>query len=237
MHNTINEALEMIDKLLPQIEKKDREIIICPNYTILYQLSKVFENTELKLGSQNMYYEEKGAYTGEISPVFLKDAGVTHVIIGHSERRHVFGEDDESINKKIKTAIEYGLNPILCVGEVLLEREKGITLEVIKEQIEKGLLNLKEESLKNLIIAYEPVWAIGTGKTATKEDANEVIGYIRKLLKDSFSENLGSKTRILYGGSVKPSNIKELMGMSEIDGVLVGGASLKADEFAKIINY
>ena len=237
MHNTISEALEMVEVLLPLIEDKDREVVICPNFISLQEVSKMLVNTRLKLGAQNMYYEDKGAYTGEISPVFLKEVNVTYVILGHSERRHIFGEKNDLINNKVKAALKYGLSPIMCVGETLGEREKGTTLNVIKNQIEGGLAGLKGNPLEKLVIAYEPVWAIGTGKTATKEDANEVIGYIRKILTDNFGQQIGNSTRILYGGSVKPSNIKELMEMDEIDGALVGGASLKAEDFAKIINY
>jgi triosephosphate isomerase len=237
MHNTISEALELVKALLPLIEEKDREVVICPSFISLPEVSKLLVNTRLKLGAQNMYCEDKGAYTGEVSPVFLKEVNVTYVILGHSERRHIFGEKDELINNKVKVALKYGLSPIMCVGETLDEREKGTTLDVIKSQVESGLEGLKGESLEKLVIAYEPVWAIGTGKTATKEDANEVIGYIRKLLTDNFGQQIGNNTRILYGGSVKPSNIKELMKMDEIDGALVGGASLKAEDFAKIVNY
>ena len=184
-----------------------------------------------------MHYEDKGAFTGEVSPVFLKEIGVKYIILGHSERRHIFKESNDLVNKKIKSALRHKLQPILCVGETLEEREKDVTFDVIREQVLCSLGDLKSDDLKDLIIAYEPVWAIGTGKTATKEDANEAIGYIRKLLKDSFGEDTALNTRILYGGSVKPDNIKDLMAMEEIDGALVGGASLKALDFSKIVNY
>ena len=237
MHNTIEEALHMVDELLPLIKNEDREVIICPSYVSLSEISKALGDAKINLGAQNMHYEDKGAFTGEVSPVFLKELKVAYVILGHSERRHVFGEDNNLVNCKVKAAIKHDIAPILCVGETLEEREKGITLDIIKEQLLEGLQGLNGGDLRNLVVAYEPVWAIGTGKTATKEDANEVIGYIRKLLWDSFGRDIGDGTRILYGGSVKPSNIRELMEMDEIDGALVGGASLKAKDFSQIINY
>ena len=237
MHNTIEEALHMVDELLPLIKNEDREVIICPSYVSLSEISKALGDAKINLGAQNMHYEDKGAFTGEVSPVFLKELKVAYVILGHSERRHVFGEDNNLVNCKVKAAIKHDIAPILCVGETLEEREKGITLDIIKEQLLEGLQGLNGGDLRNLVVAYEPVWAIGTGKTATKEDANEVIGYIRKLLWDSFGRDIGDGTRILYGGSVKPSNIRELMEMDEIDGALVGGASLKAGDFSQIINY
>lgn len=237
MHNTVSETLDTLKELLPLTKKNDIDIIICPSFISLYEASKLLTDTIINLGAQNMHYEDKGAYTGEVSPVFLKEIGIDYIILGHSERRHIFGENNALINKKVKAALKHNLHPILCVGETLEEREKNITFDIIKEQIECSLADLKGENLENLIIAYEPVWAIGTGKTATKEDANEAIGYIRKLLSESFGKETAQNTRILYGGSVKPDNIKELMGMEEIDGALVGGASLKAQDFAKIINY
>lgn len=237
MYNTIGEARELVQALVPLIEDKDREVVLCPGFVCLFEISKLLKGTNIKLGAQNMYHEDKGAFTGEISPLFLKEVGVTYVILGHSERRHIFGEKDELINNKVKAALLHGLSPILCVGETLNEREAGITYNVIENQIDGSLAGLQRENLENLVIAYEPVWAIGTGKTATKEDANEVIGYIRRLLLRNFGEKVGNETRILYGGSVKPGNIKELMEMEQIDGALVGGASLKAEDFAKITSY
>lgn len=237
MHNTISEAKHLIESLLPLIEKRDREVIVFPSFVCLSEAAKLIKDSEVALGAQNMHYEDKGAYTGEVSPVFLKELGVSYVILGHSERRHIFGENNELIKNKVKAALKHGLSPILCVGETLEERENNITYEIIKTQIYEGLSGLENENLAKLVIAYEPVWAIGTGKTATKEDANEVIGYIRKLLSEKLGDEVASNTRILYGGSVKPDNIKELMKMEEIDGALVGGASLKAEDFSKIANY
>ena len=237
MHNTISESYEMLKELMPLISKKDREIIICPNYVSLSEISKFLTNSSIELGSQNMFYEDKGAYTGEVSPLFLKEIGVKYVILGHSERRQIFGESDELVNKKVKAALRHNINPILCVGETLDEKEKAITFKVIEKQVRYGLDGLSNKDLVKFVIAYEPIWAIGTGKTATKEDANEVIGYIRELLGKIFNDEIVAGIRILYGGSVKPDNIKELMEMSEIDGALVGGASLKPVDFAKIINF
>lgn len=237
MHNTVKETLNTLKELLPLIINEDADIIICPNYISLNKASEFLGDTVVKLGAQNMHYEDKGAYTGEVSPVFLTEIGVKYIILGHSERRHIFGESNALVNKKVKSALKHNLNPILCVGETSEEREKNITFDVIKEQILYSLADLKDENLESLIIAYEPVWAIGTGKTATKEDANEAIGYIRKLLAEYFGERTATNTRILYGGSVKPDNIKDLMAMEQIDGALVGGASLKALDFSKIINY
>jgi triosephosphate isomerase len=189
------------------------------------------------VGAQNMYFEKEGAFTGEISPVQLIDAGAKFVIIGHSERRHIFGEKDELINKKVKAALSYGLTPILCVGELLEEREAGKTMDVNKKQIVEGFKGLSEEEASKVIIAYEPVWAIGTGKTATPEDADEVHSFIRKVLEELYSKNLAESIRILYGGSVKPENVDGLMAKENIDGVLVGGASLKVDSFTRIVKF
>lgn len=237
MHNTVKETLSTLKELLPLVRNEEADIIICPNFVSLSEASVFLSDSAVNLGAQNMHYEDKGAFTGEVSPVFLKEIGVKYIILGHSERRHIFKESNDLVNKKIKSALRHKLQPILCVGETLEEREKDVTFDVIREQVLCSLGDLKSDDLKDLIIAYEPVWAIGTGKTATKEDANEAIGYIRKLLKDSFGEDTALNTRILYGGSVKPDNIKDLMAMEEIDGALVGGASLKALDFSKIVNY
>ncbi len=237
MYNTIEESIKMLEELLPLINEKDREVIVCPGFISLPEVSKLLSHTSIALGAQNMYFEDKGAYTGEVSPLFLKEIGVAYVILGHSERRHVLGENDALINKKVAAALRNGINPILCVGETLEEREKGFTFDIIKRQLTNGLTGLDDDLSEELVIAYEPVWAIGTGKTATKEDANLVIGQIRSLMADIYSHDIANNIRILYGGSVKPGNIKELMGMPEIDGALVGGASLKAKDFAEIINY
>jgi len=238
MNKTIGEAIELAQKLVESLKDvNDRDILICPPFTALYSVYQVIKGTNIKLGAQDVFYENSGAFTGEISPIMLKDVGCEYVIIGHSERRHIIGETDELINKKIKAAINNGLKTILCVGELLEEREAGKTLEVVKTQIEKGLNGVSKEEMKNVVIAYEPVWAIGTGKTAKPEDAQEVHAYIRELLSKLYSKEIADETIIQYGGSVKASNIDSLMAMPDIDGALVGGASLVAEEFTRIVKF
>ncbi len=237
MNKTPKEAEELINKLKPLVQNAAAEIVVCPTFVALSDAIKVVQGSNIKVGAQNMHHQDSGAYTGEISPVSLKSMNIEYVILGHSERRQYFKESNEEINKKVEAALKNGLKPILCVGETLDERENGTTFDVIAEQVKKCLVGLEHHNIENLVVAYEPVWAIGTGKTATKEDANEVIGFIRQQLKEVLNEKLSLNTRILYGGSVKSSNIKELMEMPEIDGALVGGASLKAEEFAKIAVY
>lgn len=237
MNKTNSEAMELIEKLIPLVKGASCDVVVCPVAICLSDAVKAAKGTNVKVGGQNMYHKDSGAFTGEVSPVMLKEIGVEYVILGHSERRQYFKETDEDINLKTKAAMDHGLKPIVCVGETLEEREKGITFDVIKTQLTGSLKELDSAKLDLLVIAYEPVWAIGTGKTATSEDANEVIGFIRKQLAAIISEKTAEETRILYGGSVKGSNAKELMGMSEIDGALVGGASLEAVEFSNIVNY
>jgi triosephosphate isomerase (TIM) len=238
MNKTTGEAIELAQKLVESLKDvNDREILICPPFTALYSVYQVIKGTNIKLGAQDVFYENSGAFTGEISPIMLKDVGCEYVIIGHSERRHIIGETDELINKKIKAAINNGLKTILCVGELLEEREAGKTLEVVKTQIEKDLNGVSKEEMKNVVIAYEPVWAIGTGKTAKPEDAQEVHAYIRELLSKLYSKEIADETIIQYGGSVKASNIDSLMAMPDIDGALVGGASLVAEEFTRIVKF
>lgn len=237
MNKTPKEAVELINLLKPLVQSAVAEIVVCPTFVALSDVLKVVQDSNIKVGAQNMHHQDNGAYTGEISPVSLKSMNIEYVILGHSERRQYFRESNEEINKKLAAALKNGLKPILCVGETLDEREKGITFDIIAEQVNKCLAGLQQHNLEALVVAYEPVWAIGTGKTATKEDANEVIGFIRQQLKEVLNEKLSLNTRILYGGSVKSSNIKELMEMPEIDGALVGGASLNAEEFAKIAIY
>lgn len=237
MNKTVGESVKLVKELMPLVKNAEAEVVVCPTFISLNEVVKTVEGSNIGVGAQNMYYKDSGAFTGEISPAALKDMKVDYVILGHSERRQYFKEDDAEINKKILAALSHGLKPILCVGETLEEREKGITMKVIEAQVGGSLAGMEGKSLDNLIIAYEPVWAIGTGKTATSGDANEVIGYIRKLLREKLGDKVADNTRILYGGSVKSSNIKELMSMPEIDGGLVGGASLEAEEFAKIVNY
>ncbi|HWR61557.1 MAG TPA: triose-phosphate isomerase, partial [Clostridia bacterium] len=226
MNKTVSEAVKLVEDLKPLVGGAAAEVVVCPTFVCLSEVAKVSENSNIGVGAQNMYYKESGAYTGEISPVFLKDMKVEYVILGHSERRQYFNETDSEINKKVIAALDHKLKPILCVGETLEQREKGTTFDVIAAQVRGCLEGLKGRNLDDLIIAYEPVWAIGTGKTATSQDANEVIGFIRKQLAELLGGETAEKTRILYGGSVKSSNTKELMSMPEIDGALVGGASL-----------
>ncbi|MEO2069520.1 MAG: triose-phosphate isomerase [Desulfurobacteriaceae bacterium] len=234
MHKTVPEALDFVRELKKVVEDvNDRDILICPPFTALYPVSNEIIGTNIKLGAQNMYFEEKGAFTGEISPLMLKDVGCSYVILGHSERRHIFGETDELINKKVLSAIDHGIIPILCVGEKLEEREAGETEKVIEKQVKEGLKSVSKDS--DFVIAYEPVWAIGTGKTATPSLAEEVHQFIREVLASMFGKEKANSVRILYGGSVKPENAEGLLKMENIDGALVGGASLKAESFAKIV--
>ena len=231
------EAIEMINELTPLVKDTKNEVILCVPYTDLFYALLTAQNTNIKIGAQNMHFEESGAYTGEVSGKMLKSINVEYVIIGHSERRQYFTEKDETVNKNIKAAFKYGLKPIVCVGETLEQREAGKAVDVITKQTELALEGLNNEQVENTIIAYEPIWAIGTGKTATSEDANNAIKEIRNKISEIYGEETASKVIIQYGGSVKSSNAKELFNMSDIDGGLVGGASLKAEEFSKIVNY
>ena len=232
-----NETINFIEQFAPLVKDTKNEVILCVPFTDLFYALLHVQGTNIKIGAQNMHWEEKGAYTGEVSAQMLKSIGTEYVIIGHSERRQYFAETDETVNKKIKSALTVGLKPIVCVGETLEQRENGKTEEIVTNQVEKAFNNLKAEDLKNIIIAYEPIWAIGTGKTATKEEANETIAQIRKKVAEMYGQNNANEIIIQYGGSVKASNAKELFEMSDIDGGLVGGASLKPDEFSKIVNF
>lgn len=232
-----SEAIEFIEGIAPLVKNSEAEIILCVPYTDLFYSLLTAQNTNIKIGAQNMHFEEKGAYTGEVSGKMLKSIGVEYVIIGHSERRQYFNETDETVNKKIKAAFDNELKPIVCVGETLEQREAKQTKEVITKQTELALQGLTQEQVENTIIAYEPIWAIGTGKTATSEQANDAIKSIRDKICQIYGQNVGNGVIIQYGGSVKSSNAKEIFEMSDIDGGLVGGASLKPDEFAKIVNY
>ena len=232
-----NEAIAFIEELIPLVKDTENEVILCVPYTDLFYALLTAQNTNIKIGAQNMHFEESGAYTGEVSGKMLKSINVEYVIIGHSERRQYFNETDETVNKKVKAAFQYGLKPIVCVGETLEQRENGKTEEIITKQTEIALEGLTGSQLESTIIAYEPIWAIGTGKTATKEDANNSIKAIRNKIAEIYGQTVADGVIIQYGGSVKSTNAKELFEMSDIDGGLVGGASLKADEFAKIVNY
>ena len=232
-----NEAISMITELEPLVKDTKNEVILCVPYTDLFYALLTAQNTNIKIGAQNMHWEEKGAYTGEVSAQMLKCINVEYVIIGHSERREYFGETDETVNKKIKAAFRTGLKPIVCVGETLNQKEEGKATEVITTQTKLALEGLTNEQVEHTIIAYEPIWAIGTGKTATSEDANNSIKEIRQEIAKNYGQETASRVIIQYGGSVKAVNAKELFSMSDIDGALVGGASLNVEEFSKIINY
>ena len=232
-----NEAINFIEEISGYIKDTENEVVLCVPYTDLFYSLLTAQGTNIKIGAQNMHWEEKGAYTGEISGSMLKSIGVEYVIIGHSERRQYFAETDETVNKKVKAALVNGLKPIVCVGETLEQREAGKTAEVITSQTEKALDGLTSEDVEKIIIAYEPIWAIGTGKTATSEDANNTIKEIREKIAKIYGQNTSERVIIQYGGSVKSTNAKELFEMSDINGALIGGASLKVEEFAKIVNY
>ena len=232
-----NEAMDFISNLEPLVKDVEDEVVLCVPYIDLFYTISMVQNTNIHIGAQNMHWEEKGAFTGEVSGEMLKKINTEYVIIGHSERREYFAETDETVNKKIKSAIKNSLKPIICVGETLVEREEGKAEEKLRRQTKMALLDLTKEEVENMIIAYEPIWAIGTGKTATSEDANETIKWIRNEVMKLYGEETGKKIRILYGGSVKPENAKELFSMSNIVGALIGGASLNVDDFYKIIDY
>ena len=232
-----NETIQFIEDLAPLVKDTEHEVILCVPYTDLFYALLTAQNTNIKIGAQNMHFAESGAYTGEVSGKMLKSINVEYVIIGHSERRQYFNETDETVNKKVKAAFENGLKPIVCVGETLEQREAGKVEEIITNQTKLALDGLTNEQVENTIIAYEPIWAIGTGKTATKEDANDAVKAIRKKIAEIYGQNVADGVIIQYGGSVKSSNANELFSMSDIDGALVGGASLKVDEFQKIIKF
>jgi len=238
LFKSIAEATSLVTELKTLVAKtKNVEIVVAPVFTALDRVSESVSGSNINVAAQNCFWEEEGAFTGEVAPKLLKDAGCSHVIIGHSERRQYFAETDGTVNKKTKAAIAAGLTVIVCVGETLAERELEKTFSVIENQIKFGLEGFSPEVVTRVIIAYEPVWAIGTGKTASDEQAQEVHFFIRNLLTRLFGQSTADAVRILYGGSVKPDNVKGLMAQSDIDGALVGGASLKADSFAAIINY
>ena len=235
MNKTPMEGVKLVEELKPLVKDAKCEVVVCVPATDLYAVGQALRGSNIKLGAQNVHFAESGAYTGEISADMLKELGVEYVIIGHSERRQYFGETDETVNKRTLRALAAGLTPIVCVGESLEERESGKTEALLKKQVEEGFKGV--EDITKLVIAYEPIWAIGTGKTATCEQADETIGYIRKEIARLFGEDAAQRVRIQYGGSMKPSNAKELMAMEEIDGGLIGGASLKAVDFSQVVNY
>ena len=226
MNKTPDEAAALIGELKPLVAQAQAEVVVCPPATDLAAAAAALAGSNIALGAQNMDYHDSGAYTGEVSADMLLGLGVKYVIIGHSERREYYAETDETVNLKVKKALEKGLKPIVCVGEKLEERESGVTAEVVR----------KQDDVKKVVIAYEPIWAIGTGKTATSDDANNTIKEIRAAIKEVFG-NVADEVRIQYGGSMNPKNVSELMAMSDIDGGLIGGASLKAEDFSKVVNY
>jgi len=236
MNNTVAEALKFAATLSGELKATGQiDVVIAPPFTALYSMGIALADTEFMLAAQNLFWEDSGAFTGEVSGDFLKELGCRFVIIGHSERRHIFGETNETVNRRLNAALKYGLIPILCVGETLEERESDKTWNVIEAQLSEGTKGIDVASCEDFIIAYEPVWAIGTGRTATPEQAEEVHALIRKHLVDSYGQELADKTRILYGGSVKPENCRDILVQPDIDGALVGGAALDAKKFADII--
>ena len=239
MNGLVQEARDLAAGLRKELTTHagSPEVLVCPPFLALAGVREALADGPIRLGAQDVHWEPKGAFTGEVSTAMLQDVGCTAVILGHSERRHIMGETNEMVNKKVKACLAAGLLPIVCVGELLEERNMGVTREVVERQINKGLEGLGPEEVAKLVIAYEPVWAIGTGKTATPRQAEEVHRYLRKLITQKSGEAVGQGIRILYGGSVSPDNVKELMAEEDIDGALVGGASLKVDSFAKIVRY
>ena len=238
MFKTHTEAVATASELLHLVSGvTDRDIMLAPTYSALVPVGEALQNSNISLGAQNLFWESDGAFTGEIAPGMLKAAGCEYVIIGHSERRQYFGETDETVNKRIRAAIEADLRPVLCIGETETQRDADETFSVLDKQIQNGLQNFGLADLNHLVVAYEPVWAIGTGKTASTDQAQEAHQYVRSLLEKAFGQDLAHRTRILYGGSVKPDNVDELMQMPDLDGALVGGASLKADSFGRIVQF
>jgi len=237
MNKTPEEGAKLVEELKALVGDANCDIVVCPPYVCLDAVQKAAADSNVKVGAQNCYFKDSGAFTGEVAPAMLEAMGVEYVVIGHSERREYFNETDDSVNKKVKLALEHNLIPIVCCGETLEQREAGVTKTLMQYQMQAALSGLTNEQVKTLVIAYEPIWAIGTGKTATDEDANEVIGYIRKQVEADFGKDVADAVRIQYGGSMKPANVKGLMAQEEIDGGLVGGASLKAEDFAAIVNY
>lgn len=236
MNNTISEAIELVEGIKSFDLDKNVEKVVCVPFVYAMKMKCILEDTEIKVGVQNVYFEEKGAFTGEISPLMLKSIGIEYAIVGHSERRTIFNETDEIVNKKVIACLNNEITPILCCGETLEERNSGNAKKIIENQIRLGLNNVSKEDVEKVVIAYEPIWAIGTGVTASSKDAEEIISFIREILKDLYSE-ISEKVRIQYGGSVKPENVKEIMSEDNIDGALVGGACLKAESFRDLVNF
>jgi triosephosphate isomerase len=238
LFKTTAEAIDLVEALAPLVKgTRGVEIVVAPVFTVLASVRQALSGSSIRLAAQDCFWEEEGAFTGEVSPRMLVDVGCSHVIVGHSERRQFFGETDATVNRKIRAALGAGLTVLFCIGETLVERESGATFRVLKQQVDGGLAGITAADLEQVIVAYEPVWAIGTGKTASDAQAQEAHAFIRSLLADLYGPEGADRTRILYGGSVKPEYIKGLMSQPDIDGALVGGASLKADSFAAIVNF
>ena len=238
MYLTVAEAVELGRAVAASsMDVTDREVMIAPPFTALAAVIEAVAGSPVKVSAQNVAWEKEGAYTGEISPVMLQDVGASMAILGHSERRHIFGEDNTMVNQRLLGALKFDLTPVLCVGETLEEREQGATFKVVEEQLCQGIKGVGSDRISRVVVAYEPVWAIGTGKTAGKEQAQEVHAFIRKVLADLYEKNLADEIRILYGGSVKPENVDSLMAQPDIDGALVGGAALQSESFDRIIHF
>lgn len=237
MNTTVAEAQKLAQSIVARGTPADRDVMLAPPFTSLGAVGKIISGTGILLGAQNVCWQEKGAFTGEISAPMLKDAGCSMVILGHSERRHIFGENDDMVNRRVAGALAHGLIPVLCIGETLDEREADKTFQVLERQLKQGLKDIKIAAAGQLVIAYEPVWAIGTGKTASVEQAQEVHLFVRNFLAKIFEKNIATQIRILYGGSVNPDNVDQLMAQEDVDGALVGGAALQAESFNRIINF
>ena len=237
MNMTPSQAKELVTELIPLVKDAACDVVVCPPYVDIALVAELVKGTNIQVGAQNIHWAEKGAFTGEISAAMLKEAGAAYAIIGHSERRQYFGETDETVNSRTKAALAAGIVPIICVGESLAQRENGETDAVVSGQVKADLEGIPGEAVAGLVIAYEPIWAIGTGKTATDEQANETIGLIRKTIASLYGQAVADQVRIQYGGSMNPKNVKGLMAQAQIDGGLIGGASLKAADFAQVVNY
>ena len=237
MNMTPSQAKELVTNLIPLVKDAACDVVVCPPYVDIALVAELVKGTNIQVGAQNIHWAEKGAFTGEISAAMLKEAGAAYAIIGHSERRQYFGETDATVNSRTKAALAAGIVPIICVGESLEQREKGETDAVVSGQVKADLADIPGEAVAGLVIAYEPIWAIGTGKTATDEQANETIGLIRETIASLYGQAVADQVRIQYGGSMNPKNVKGLMAQAQIDGGLIGGASLKAADFAQVVNY
>jgi len=237
MNNTIEEGLKLVKELIEVANSTDVEVAVCVPFVALKDVATAAKGSKLLVGAQNMHWEESGAFTGEVSPLLLNEIGVDLVVLGHSERRQYFAETNETVNKKVKSALSHNLRPILCCGETLETRESNKEKEWVKSQIIEGVESIEADDMKKIVIAYEPIWAIGTGKTATSDQANEMCAYIRTILEEKYGSEVSEEVVIQYGGSVKPANVTEIMNKEDIDGALVGGASLQATSFTEIINF